>query len=108
MTLKWDERPALCVVAASKGYPGKYPTGVPITGIGQADSIPDVKVFHAGTRAEGSQVVTDGGRVLGVTALGNTIAEAQRRAYQAIGHIHFDGMHYRKDIGWRAVAKKQG
>jgi phosphoribosylamine--glycine ligase len=104
VTLKWDPRPALCVVATSRGYPGKYPTGVPITGIEKADSIPDVKVFQAGTRADGRAVVTDGGRVLGVTALGTTIAEAQRRAYQAIGHIHFDGMHYRKDIGWRAVA----
>jgi phosphoribosylamine--glycine ligase len=104
VTLKWDPRPALCVVATSRGYPGKYPTGLPISGIEKADSIPDVKVFQAGTRADGRAVVTDGGRVLGVTALGATIAEAQRRAYQAIGHIHFDGMHYRKDIGWRAVA----
>jgi phosphoribosylamine--glycine ligase len=104
VTLKWDPRPALCVVATSRGYPGKYPTGVPISGIEKADSIPDVKVFQAGTRADGKTVVTDGGRVLGVTALGTTTAEAQRRAYQAISHIHFDGMHYRKDIGWRAVA----
>jgi phosphoribosylamine--glycine ligase len=103
VTLKWDPRPALCVVATSRGYPGKYPTGVPISGIEKADSIPDVKVFQAGTRADGKRILTDGGRVLGVTALGTTIAEAQRRAYQAIGHIHFDGMHYRKDIGWRAV-----
>jgi phosphoribosylamine---glycine ligase len=103
VTLKWDPRPALCVVATSKGYPGKYQTGVPITGIEKADSIPDVKVFQAGTRFDGKRVVTDGGRVLGVTALGTTIAEAQRRAYQAIGHIHFDGMHYRRDIGWRAL-----
>jgi phosphoribosylamine--glycine ligase len=106
VTLKWDPRPALCVVATSRGYPGKYPTGLEITGIEKADSIPDVKVFQAGTRADGRRVLTDGGRVLGVTALGTTIAEAQRRAYQAIGHIHFDGMHYRRDIGWRAVSGK--
>lgn len=101
--LRWDPRPALCVVAASAGYPGKYPTNLPIRGIDQADSLPDVKVFHAGTKLNGSQVVTSGGRVLGVTALGDTIALAQRRAYQAMEKIHFEGMHFRKDIGWRAI-----
>lgn len=101
--LKWDERAALCVVATSGGYPGKYKTGIPITGIEQADAMPDVKVFHAGTKLSGNQVVTDGGRVLAVTALGKTIADAQKRAYQAIGHIQFEGMHYRKDIGHQAV-----
>jgi phosphoribosylamine--glycine ligase len=106
-TLKWDPRPALCVVAASRGYPGKYPSGVPITGIDKADSIPDVKVFQAGTRADGKRILTDGGRVLGVTALGTTTAEAQRRAYQAMSQIQFDGMHYRRDIGWRAVGKTE-
>jgi phosphoribosylamine--glycine ligase len=104
-TLKWDPRPALCVVATSRGYPGKYPAGLPITGIEKADAMPGVKVFLAGTRLDGKGIVTDGGRVLGVTALGDTIADAQRRAYEAIRHIHFDGMHYRKDIGWRAVGK---
>jgi phosphoribosylamine--glycine ligase len=103
VNLKWDPRPALAVVATSKGYPGKYPTGLPITGIDKADALPDVKVFHAGTRQEGNQVVTDGGRVLAVTALGNTIADAQKRAYQAMNLIHFDGMHYRKDIGHQAI-----
>jgi phosphoribosylamine--glycine ligase len=102
--LKWDERPAVCVVATSKGYPGSYPTGLPITGIEKADAMPDVKVFHSGTRAgEGKTVLTDGGRVLSVTALGRSIAEAQQRAYQAMGLIHFDGMHYRKDIARRAL-----
>ena len=103
VTLKWDPRPAMCVVATSRGYPGKYSSGVPISGIEKADSIPDVKVFQAGTRADGKSILTDGGRVLGVTALGTTIAEAKRRAYQAMGHIQFEGMHYRRDIGWRAV-----
>ena len=101
--LKWDPRPALCVVASSKGYPGSYPTGVPISGIDDADSIRDVKVFHSGTARKDNQIVTDGGRVLAVTALGNTIADAQKRAYQAMSKIHFDGMHIRKDIGWRAM-----
>jgi phosphoribosylamine--glycine ligase len=101
--LQWDPRPALCVVAASGGYPGKYSTDVPIEGIADADAMADVKVFHAGTKMNGSQMVTAGGRVLGVTALGDTIADAQRRAYQAMGKIHFPGMHFRKDIGWRAI-----
>jgi phosphoribosylamine--glycine ligase len=107
VTLKWDERPALAVVAASRGYPGKYATGVPISGIDKADSLPDVKVFQAGTRfaPDGRTVLTDGGRVLSVTALAKTIADAQRRAYQAMGMIQFEGMHYRRDIGWRAVGK---
>jgi phosphoribosylamine--glycine ligase len=107
VTLKWDERPALAVVAASRGYPGKYATGVPISGIDKADGMPDVKVFQAGTKfaPDGRTVLTDGGRVLSVTALGRTIADAQHRAYQAMGMIHFDGMHYRRDIGWRAVGK---
>ena len=101
--LKWDRRPALAVVAASGGYPGKYKNGVPITGVADADAMPDVKVFQAGTRMEGKTLVTDGGRVLAVTALGKTIADAQKRAYQAMEKIHFEGMHYRKDIGHWAI-----
>jgi phosphoribosylamine--glycine ligase len=101
--LDWDERPALCVVATSGGYPGPYKTGLPISGIDQADSMPDVKVFHGGTKLKDGKVVTDGGRVLAVTARGKTIADAQRRAYQAMGHIRFEGMHYRKDIGHQAA-----
>ena len=104
--LKWDERPALCVVASSRGYPGTYPTGLPITGIENADSIPDVKVFQGGTKLggpDGKTLVTDGGRVLGVTALGHTFADARTRAYRAMEMIRFDGMHYRKDIGHQAV-----
>jgi phosphoribosylamine---glycine ligase len=101
--LTWDKRPALCVVATSKGYPGEYPSGVPITGIEEADAMPDVKVFHSGTKMDGKTLVTDGGRVLGVTALGNTYMDARRRAYAALQKIHFDGMHYRKDIGYQAL-----
>jgi phosphoribosylamine--glycine ligase len=101
--LKWDPRPALAVVAASGGYPGKYKNGIPITGIADADAMRDVKVFQAGTKMDGKTLVTDGGRVLAVTALGDTIADAQKRAYQAIEKIHFEGMHYRKDIGYRAL-----
>jgi phosphoribosylamine--glycine ligase len=101
--LSWDPRPALCVVATSKGYPGAYVGGVRITGIADADSLRDVKVFQAGTRMTNGQLVTDGGRVLGVTALGNTVAEAQKRAYQAMKLIHFEGMHFRQDIGQQAI-----
>jgi phosphoribosylamine--glycine ligase len=106
VTLKWDPRPAICVVAASKGYPGKYPTGLPITGIEKADAMKDVKVFQGGTKREGDHIVTDGGRVLGVTALGDTIADARGRAYRAMELIHFDGMHYRKDIAHQALRIK--
>jgi phosphoribosylamine--glycine ligase len=101
--LQWDPRPALCVVASSGGYPGKYRQGLPITGIEKADGMMDVKVFQGGTRTEGKSIVTDGGRVLGVTALGDTIADAQRRAYQAMSLIQFEGMHFRRDIGHQAI-----
>jgi phosphoribosylamine--glycine ligase len=103
--LEWDPRPALCVVAAAAGYPGSYQKGVPITGLDKADSLPDTKVFHAGTELKDGHVVTSGGRVLSVAALGNTLADAQRRAYQAMGHIHFDGMHFRSDIGHQALPR---
>jgi phosphoribosylamine--glycine ligase len=101
--LKWDPRPALCVVATSRGYPGDYPTGLPITGLDDADALPDVKVFHSGTARRDNEIVTAGGRVLGVTALGNTLADARRRVDDALNLIHFDGMHYRRDIGWQGL-----
>jgi phosphoribosylamine--glycine ligase len=104
--LNWDPRPALCVVATSAGYPGPYEGGVVITGIADADSMRDVKVFQAGTRMSNGQLVNDGGRVLGVTALGDTVADAQKRAYQAMKLIQFEGMHYRRDIGEQAIRAK--
>jgi phosphoribosylamine--glycine ligase len=100
---KWDPRPSLTVVATSKGYPGKYPTGLPITGVEKADALRDVKVFHSGTATKNGQLVTAGGRVLSVTAIGKTLNEAHARAYEAMNLIHFDGMHYRKDIGYQAL-----
>lgn len=103
--LEWDPRPAVCVVAASKGYPAKPETGRLITGLDEVAKLPDVKVFHAGTRLEGERVLTDGGRVLGVTALGQTLADARRNAYDAIARISFAGMHYRRDIAAAAVAE---
>jgi phosphoribosylamine--glycine ligase len=101
--LRWDKRPSICVIASSKGYPGQYKTGVPIEGLSDADAMQDVKVFHSGTRLTNGRVVTDGGRVLGVTALGRDIGEARKRAYTAMEKIHFEGMHYRKDIGHQAL-----
>jgi phosphoribosylamine--glycine ligase len=101
--LTWDERPAVCVVASSKGYPGKYAGGIPITGIDKADGMADVKVFHSGTRQSGKTILTDGGRVLSVCARGQTISDAQRRAYAAMSEIHFDGMHFRRDIAHQAL-----
>ena len=103
-TLEWDPRAAVSVVAASKGYPGKNTTGDVITGIKQADEMDDVKVFHSGTSMnEKRQLVTAGGRVLAVTALGDDIASAQKRCYEAMSKIHFDGMQFRRDIAHRAI-----
>jgi phosphoribosylamine--glycine ligase len=101
--LEWDPRPAICVVATSKGYPGSYPTGLPITGIEKADALPGVKVFLGGAKTVDGKTITDGGRVLGVTVIADTIADAQKLAYQAMGLIHFEGMHYRLDIARQAV-----
>jgi phosphoribosylamine--glycine ligase len=100
--LEWDPRSAVCVVMAAEGYPGTYKTGQPIRGLEEAARIPDVKVFHAGTTRLGDQVVTDGGRVLGVTALGSTSADAKLRAYQAVKCIRWEGAWCRKDISDKA------
>ena len=102
--LEWDPRPAVCVVMASQGYPGPYAKGKVITGLAEAAKLPDVKVFHAGTKLQNDLVVTEGGRVLGVTALGDTLAAAQRNAYEAVSRIHFQGGFYRKDIADKALA----
>jgi phosphoribosylamine---glycine ligase len=99
----WDTRPSVCVVMTSGGYPGKFETGKPIAGLDEVAKMPDVKVFHAGTRLDSNRVVTDGGRVLGVTALGNTLGDAKRRAYEAVGKISFRGAHYRTDIADKAL-----
>lgn len=101
--LEWDPRPSVCVVMASQGYPGNYPKGREIKGLEDAAPLRDVKVFHAGTKLDNGAVVTDGGRVLGVTALGETLAEAKQRAYEAVSKISFQGAFYRKDIADRAL-----
>ena len=114
ISLQWDPRPAVCVVLAAGGYPGPYKKGTEITGLDKARELDDVIIFHAGTRLESSKlkvdsgyiqekVVTNGGRVLNVVGLGNDIKTAITNSYKAIEFIHFDCMHYRKDIGKRAL-----
>jgi len=97
--LKWKRGASACVVLASGGYPGQFESGKEIKGLAEAAQVPDVKVLHAGTRRQGDAIVTSGGRVLGVTATGDSLAAALQKAYQAAAKIHFDGVHYRKDIG---------
>jgi len=102
--LQWDPRPAVCVVMASEGYPGRYTKGHPIRGLDAAAELPDVKVFHAGTALDGEQVVSAGGRVLNVTALGTSIANAKLNAYRAVKCIRWKGAWCRKDIADKALA----
>jgi phosphoribosylamine--glycine ligase len=101
----WRPEAAVCVVLASGGYPGEYPTGFPIDGIERAEGHPDVTVFHAGTVWRDGRLRTAGGRVLGVTALGGDIPAAVAAAYAAAAEIRFEGMHYRRDIGYRALRR---
>ncbi|MBN1439707.1 MAG: phosphoribosylamine--glycine ligase [Anaerolineales bacterium] len=101
VAIRWSKGAAACVVLASKGYPGKYAVGCPISGL--EESRPNSFVFHAGTKTQDGQTVTAGGRVLCVTGWGENIEQALKSAYTAVGPIRFDGMHYRKDIGRRAV-----
>jgi phosphoribosylamine--glycine ligase len=105
--IEWDSRASICVVLASGGYPGSYEKGKEITGIDEAEKDKDVVVFQAGTALDGDRLVTSGGRVLGVTALGEDIAAAQKKAYEAVAKIHFDKMHYRRDIADKAVKGTQ-
>lgn len=100
--LEWDPRPAVCVVMASAGYPGDYAKGATIRGLEDAAKLPDVKVFHAGTAKRGNDIVANGGRVLGVTALGDNIGDAKLKAYQAVKQIRWDGAWCRKDISDKA------
>jgi phosphoribosylamine--glycine ligase len=103
---EWDNRPALGIVLAAEGYPNDVRKGDMISGLGNSPE--DSKIFHAGTaRTADGHVVTNGGRVLCVTALGDTVLEAQTTALEACGHVHFHGMQYRSDIGYRAIAREQ-
>jgi phosphoribosylamine---glycine ligase len=107
-TIEWDQRPAVTIVLASGGYPGKYETGKPISGLGEAAKIDNVQIFHAGTKRVNDEIVTAGGRVLAVTALGSTIETARACAYEAVSHIYFENCHYRRDIALNAVRDNVG
>ena len=104
---EWHSDAAVCVVLASGGYPGPYAKGKAITGLGMAEENRRVAVFHAGTRKEGDRFLTDGGRVLGVTATDKDLASAMMLAYEAVNKIHFEGMHYRRDIGAKGLSVKK-
>jgi phosphoribosylamine--glycine ligase len=106
-SVDWDPRASLGVVLAAGGYPGDYAKGHPISGLPEDDD-PDCKVFHAGTALKNGRVVTSGGRVLCVTALGESVAQAQQRAYAVVDRIHWQDVYCRRDIGYRAVAREQG
>ncbi len=107
-SIEWSADSSVCVVAASGGYPGSFEKGKPITGLEEAKSVDGVVIFHSGTaRDEQGTLITSGGRVLGVTARATTLETARARAYEAMSHIKFDGMHYRTDIAGRAPSKEQ-
>ncbi len=105
--LEIDPRASVCVVMASGNYPGKYKKGLEITGIDAANRMRDVVVFHAGTRLDGKKILSDGGRVLGVTALGDTVELAIKKAYQAVAKVNWKDVHYRSDIGKKALVRMQ-
>jgi len=107
ITLEWDERSAVCVVMASGGYPGDYEKGKVITGLEEAEQVEDVVVFHAGTARQNGQIVTAGGRVLGVTALGEETAQAKAKAYDTVDKIKFEGAYCRRDIADKAIKRRR-
>ncbi len=101
--LRWKPVVTVCVVMASGGYPGGYAKGKPITGLADANSLPNTKVFHAGTARSGDQIVTSGGRVLGVTAWAKDLRSAREAAYAAVDRVHFEGAQFRRDIAAKAL-----
>jgi phosphoribosylamine--glycine ligase len=105
--LRWYPEAALTVVMAAKGYPGSYAKGSPIEGLEAAAAVEGVEIFHAGTRAEGGKILANGGRVLDVSALGKTVAEAQARAYQAVDLVRWADGFCRRDIGWQAIKREK-
>ena len=106
--LRWDTDCSVCVVLASGGYPGNFTRGKVISGLAEADALPNVKIFHAGTESKDDHLITAGGRVLGVTAKASTLQSAIDLAYEAVAKIHFDEMHYRRDIGRKGLKKQAG
>jgi phosphoribosylamine--glycine ligase len=107
MSVRWWPEPALTVVLAAKGYPGAYETGSVIGGLEAAAAVPGVEIFHAGTRRDGGRILAAGGRVLNITTRGETVAQAQARAYEAVGLIDWPQGFCRRDIGWRAVDREK-
>jgi phosphoribosylamine--glycine ligase len=105
--MELEDRSSVCVVMASGGYPGSYEKGKVISGLEEAAKVRDAFVFHAGTVLKEGKVVTNGGRVLGVTALGNGIQEAIRKAYEAVAKISWEGAYYRRDIGQKALKRME-
>ncbi|MFC1674463.1 phosphoribosylamine--glycine ligase [Candidatus Omnitrophota bacterium] len=105
--LSWYEQACVCVVCASGGYPGRYEKGKGISGLDEVSKSREIAVFHSGTKSEDDKIVTAGGRVLGVTGLGASIKEAIDNTYQAVTKISFEGMHYRKDIGYKVLSRRQ-
>jgi len=103
--IEWDDRACLCVVAASKGYPDSYERHKEIRGLGEAKNVKDAIVFHAGTACENGKIFTSSGRVLGVAGLGDDIISAKKKAYEVLDKVKFDGIHYRRDIGDKAIKK---
>jgi len=106
IALEWDSRKALCVVVSSDGYPAEFEKGQVIHGLDAVEKA-GTTVFHAGTAEQDGHIVNSGGRVLGVTALGKTVQEAQQTVYEALKHLDWDGGFYRKDIGYRAIEREQ-
>jgi phosphoribosylamine---glycine ligase len=104
LNLRWTPNASVCVVMASKGYPGTYAKGKEITGLSAAANLPNTKIFHAGTTGRGQDVVTNGGRVLGVTAWAANLVQAREAAYEAAEKIRFDGAHFRRDIATKALS----
>ncbi|MET0556970.1 MAG: phosphoribosylglycinamide synthetase C domain-containing protein, partial [Vicinamibacteria bacterium] len=103
--MEWTKEPAVCVVLAAGGYPNEVETGKEVKGLAALKGLPDLQVFHAATALRDGKVVTVGGRVLGITALGQNLDAAVQRAYDAADKIHFDGMQFRRDIGAKALAR---
>ncbi len=104
--LEWRPQAAVCVILASRGYPGSYDKGKPIKGLEKLSRLPNIFTFYAGVKREDHRLVTSGGRVLGVTALSKNLKEAIRQAYRAVDKVYFEGMYCRRDIGYKAVGKK--
>jgi phosphoribosylamine---glycine ligase len=105
--LSWSKEAAVCVAMATRGYPGSYPRGTPIDGLEEAEKVPGVTIFHAASALSDGRYVSNGGRVLGVTACGKTVVEARERAYQAVDLIRWPDGFCRRDIGWRAIAREK-